>query len=194
MLEGRNVNLKAREREDVDFLTEWFNNLSFRGEYDPITPQKSKTERIKDFDNPSQLSILTEAGRFIIEKKDGTKIGTIAHWLVLPSRWMEIDCDVIPTERGKGYGTEAAQLIIDYLFLSKTIERIQTITDTRNKASQRVLEKAGFQREGTIRRSGYVRGAWTNAYLYSLLREEWKEPRILTRTTQKIGIELCPDL
>jgi RimJ/RimL family protein N-acetyltransferase len=36
------------------------------------------------------------------------------------------------------------------LFLSKDIARIQAFTDVRNKASQRVLEKAGFKREGTM--------------------------------------------
>jgi aminoglycoside 6'-N-acetyltransferase len=90
---------------------------------------------------------------------------------------MEIGYDIISNERGKGYGTEAAQLIVDYLFLSKDIGRIQAITDVRNKPSQRVLEKTGFKREGTIRKSGFVRGAWTNAYLYSIIREEWREPK-----------------
>jgi RimJ/RimL family protein N-acetyltransferase len=179
LLEGKKINLRIMEREDIDFATDCFNNLDFRGEYDPITSQRSKTERLKDFENPSQLIILCERGRFIIEKKDGTKIGFISHYLVLPNRWMEIGYEIIPNERGKGYGTEATQLIVDYLFLSKTIERIQAITDVRNKASQRVLEKVGFKREGTIRKSGYVRGAWTNAYLYSILREEWKEPKTL---------------
>ena len=169
-----------REREDIDWLTECFNNLDFSGEYDPITPQKSKTERFKDYDNPSQLSILTEAGRFMVEKKDGTKIGTIAHWFILPNRWMEIGYHIIPAHRGKGYGTEAAKLMVDYLFLSRDISRIQAITDTRNKPSQKVLEKTGFKKEGTIRKSGYVRGQWTNAYLYSILREEWKQPKMLT--------------
>jgi RimJ/RimL family protein N-acetyltransferase len=118
LLEGRNINLRAREREDIDWLTEYF-NLGFTGEYDPVTPQRSKTERLKDFDSPSQLSILTEAARFMIEKKDGTKLGTIAHWLVLPNKRMEIGYHLIPAERGKGHGTEAVQIIIDYLFLSK---------------------------------------------------------------------------
>lgn len=181
MLEGRDLNLRAREREDIDWLTEYFNNLAFTGEYDPVTPQRSRTERLKDFENPSQLSILTEAARFMIEKKDCTRIGTIAHWLVLPNRWMEIGYHLMPAERGKGYGTEAVQIITDYLFLSKPVERVQAITDTRNKPSQRVLEKAGFKREGTVRKSGYARGAWTNAYLYSILREEWKQPQILAK-------------
>lgn len=182
VLEGKKVNLRVMEKDDVDFATECFNNLDFRGEYDPIPQQKSKSERLRDFDNPSSLIILCERGRFIVEKKDGTRIGFIAHYLVQPSRWMEIGYEIIPKERGKGYGTEAVQLMVDYLFLSKNIGRIQAITDTRNKASQRVLEKTGFSKEGTIRKSGYVKGAWSNAYLYSILREEWKKPKTLTKT------------
>jgi RimJ/RimL family protein N-acetyltransferase len=182
LLEGKKINLRVREREDIDWLTECFNNLNYSGEYDSVTPQKSRAERLKDFDNPSQLSVLTEARRFMIEKKDGTKIGTIAHWLVLPNGWMEIGYQIIPDHRGKGYGTEAAQLMVDHLFLSRDISRIQAITNTKNTASQRILEEIGFKREGTIRKSGYIRGAWANAYLYSILREEWKEPKTLAKT------------
>jgi len=183
VLEGKNVNLRMMEREDVDFATECFNDINFWGEYDPIGAQKSKAERQKAFDNPPQVAILCERQRFIIEKKDRTKIGFIAFWVTQPNRMMEIGYHLIPNERGKGYGTEAVQLMVDCLFLSKDLVRIQAITDARNKASQRVLEKTGFQREGTIRKSGFVRGEWSNGYLYSILREEWKEPKILTKKT-----------
>jgi ribosomal-protein-alanine N-acetyltransferase len=98
---------------------------------------------------------------------------------------MEIGYQIIPDHRGKGYGTEAAQLMVDHLFLSRDISRIQAITNTKNTASQRILEEIGFKREGTIRKSGYIRGAWANAYLYSILREEWKEPKTLTKTEKK---------
>ena len=73
--------------------------------------------------------------------------------------------------------------MVDYLFLSKDLVRIQAIIDVMNKASQRVVEKAGFQREGTIRKALFNRGEWRDYYLYSILREEWKEPRILTNVT-----------
>jgi ribosomal-protein-alanine N-acetyltransferase len=73
--------------------------------------------------------------------------------------------------------------VIDYLFFSKELARIHAIADVRNRASQRVLEKAGFQREGTMRKCVFNRGELRNYHLYSILREEWKEPRILTRTT-----------
>jgi len=183
LLEGKHINLRIMEKEDVDFSVECFNKLDFWGEYDPIVPQRSKAERMKQFDNPSQLAILTERTRFVIEKKDGAKIGFIGHWFAQPNRMMEIGYHLIPSERGKGYGTESVQIMVDYLFLSRDVVRIQAITNIRNKPSQRVLEKAGFKREGTIRKSGFVRGEWADAYLYSILREEWKEPKILTKAT-----------
>ena len=137
---------------------------------------------MRKFDSPSQVVILCERQRFIIEKKDGTRIGTIAHWFAQPERFLEIGYDVVRSERGKGYGTEAVQLMVDYLSLSKDTVRIQAFTDVRNKASQRVLEKTGFKREGTLRRAGFVRGQRADAYLYGIIREEWKKPKILTKT------------
>ena len=89
---------------------------------------------------------------------------------------------MILSERGKGYCTEAVRIMIDYLFLSKDRVRIQAQTETENLASQKVLEKAGFKKEGTLRKCDFSRGEWRDAYLYSILREEWKEPKILTRT------------
>jgi ribosomal-protein-alanine N-acetyltransferase len=53
-------------------------------------------------------------------------------------------------------------------FLFRNIIRIQAMTNVRNKPSQRVLEKAGFKIEGTIRRLVLVRGVWTNWYLHSI--------------------------
>ena len=171
------------EKDDIEFIVECFNNIDSY-EHDPIT-QVSREEKMKEFDNPTQLSIVTEPGRFIIERKDGTKIGYVRHWFVQPIRLMEIGYFIIPSERGKGCGAEAVQIMVDYLFLSRDISRIQAITNVENKASQRVLEKVGFKREGTIRKSAFVRGQWANAYLYSILREEWKEPKTLTKPTSQ---------
>jgi RimJ/RimL family protein N-acetyltransferase len=185
LLEGKTVNLRVWERDDIDFLVECLNDIDFRGEYIPIDEQYSKSEWMKYFDNSSKLAILTERKDFIIQKKDGIKIGLIGHWFNQPYRMMEIVYSLIPNERAKGYGTEAVELVVDYLFLSKDLARIQAIADVRNKASQRVLEKAGFQREGTIRKSLFNRGELRDYYLYSILREEWKEPRILTRTEKE---------
>ena len=87
------------------------------------------------------------------------------------------------SERGKGYGIEAIQMMVDYIFLEKDIVRIQAPTGTKNIPSQKTLEKAGFSKEGIMRKSWYAKGEYIDQYLYSILREEWKEPKVLTKTT-----------
>jgi len=182
LLEGKLVNLRVMERDDIDFLVQGINDIDYDVAFLPVW-QSSKAEVLRRFDSPTQIALMCERQRFVMEKKDGTRIGTIAHWLAQPEGFLEIGYDIVRAERGKGYGTEAIQLMVDYLFLSKDVARIQAFTDVRNKASQRVLEKAGFKREGTLRNAGFVRGHKSDAYVYGVLREEWKEPRILTRTT-----------
>ena len=163
--------LRVMERDDIGFVVECRNDIEAFGQYDPVS-QISKTERMKEFDNPTQISALTETTRFIIENKERKRIGYIRHYLVQPIGHMEIGYGIVPSDRGKGYGTEAVQIMVDYLFLSKNIMRIQAGTNVRNRASQRVLEKAGFKKEGTIRKSTFVRGEWADAYLYSIIKEQ----------------------
>jgi RimJ/RimL family protein N-acetyltransferase len=74
---------------------------------------------------------------------------------------------------------------VDYLFLSKPLVRIQAHTNVKNTASQRALENAGFTKEGIVRKRIFVRGNWRDEFLYSILREEWKEPRILTKKSER---------
>ena len=81
----------------------------------------------------------------------------------------------------KGYCTEAVMILVDFLFLSKDIIRIQAEANPRNLASQKVLEKVGFIKEGIIRKSVFIRGKWRDGILYSILRDEWAKPHILTK-------------
>jgi len=179
LLEGRLVNLRVMEKEELPLFAEWLSTPEFIGEYNPLR-QTSKTEIEKDYDK----STLEQTG-FIIEKKDGSKIGYICHFIVVhpAGKLLEIGYFLVPSERGKGYCTEVIKIMVDYLFLSRDTMRVQASTDTRNLASQNVLEKAGFKNEGTMRKLFFIRGELRDAYLYSILREEWKEPQVLTKTT-----------
>jgi RimJ/RimL family protein N-acetyltransferase len=170
------------EKEDLPLFVEWANKPEVFGEYNPLH-QMSKAEAEKMLDNPSDIK------PFIIEKKDGTKVGFIFHFHVLHmgtgTKQLEVGYTLVPDERGKGYGTEALAIMVDYLFLSKDIMRIQAQTDQRNSASQKVLEKAGFKKEGTLRNNFFMRGEWTDDYIYSIIREEWKEPKTLRKPSTK---------
>ena len=172
MLEGKSVNLRVVEKEDLALVTEWTASPDFLGEYVAVW-QKSRMDWEKRYEN-----LKPEEKWFLIEKKDGTKVGFIQHFPM--SCYQELGYALVPSERGKGYCCEAVMLIVDYLFLSKDLVRIQAVTDARNVGSQKVLEKAGFKKEGTMRKEEFVRGEWRDRSLYSILREEWKEPKILT--------------
>ena len=168
MLEGKTINLGNASKDDVSLVMHWWNDPLYMGEYQDTTMlSREELEKI----------MLEKTIFFMIEKKDGAKIGHIGGWMI--GKTMEIGFALVPNERREGYGTEAIRLMIDYLFLTKDIVRIQVSTDTRNTASQKTLQEAGFIKEGTMRKSWYTRGEYKDHYLYSILREEWKEPRVL---------------
>ena len=183
MLEGKTVNLRVAEKEDVPLLQQWLNDARFIGTFMSYPVQASKKEL------ESQVSEHRLYGNewvdLIVEKKDGTKIGEVVHFISAPNfGWVEIGYAIIPEERHKGYGTEAVQILTDYLFLSRDIERIQATIDENNLASKRVLEKNGFEEEGKLRKALWNgAGRWTDGSIYGIIGEEWKEPRILTKTT-----------
>ena len=166
MLEGNRVNLRVVEKEDLPLLASWNNDPEFGGEFESLE-QSSLRDWEQWYDNPREREKW-----FIIEKKDGTAVGQILYFPM--KRHLQIGYIVVPEERGKGYCTEAVTILVDYIFLSTDVVRIQSETSPDNVASQKVLEKTGFTREGVIRKSVFVRGKWLDGVLYSVLREEWK--------------------
>jgi RimJ/RimL family protein N-acetyltransferase len=78
---------------------------------------------------------------------------------------------------GYGIATEAARALLEWGFSVLDLHRVQSEVDTRNPASARVLEKLGFQREGTLREDCVVDGEVSDSWVYGHLRREW------TRTT-----------
>ena len=175
------MNLRLMEKEDVPLLVEWWNSLEFQGEYFPVL-QKSKSQALQEFENPSPVQVAMGEREFIIEKKDGTRIGHIGYGKDILHDWTEIGYDIVPSERRKGYAREAIQIMIDYLFLSKDVPRITIYTDARNIAAIRAAERVGFKREGIVRKGGFTEGKFVDACLLGILREEWREPKILMRT------------
>lgn len=170
MLKGKKVDLVLAERGDLHVLRDWFNDIDFVGEFEPFQ-QQTLSELEKQYDSKN------EHNEYFVQKKDGTRIGAIVHFKA--GDQFGIGYMLVPEERGKGYGSEAIQIMVDYLFLHKNIVRIQAETHTANMASQRVLEKAGFKREGTLRQSFFSRGCWRDTAMFSILREDWRGPKIL---------------
>ena len=73
---------------------------------------------------------------------------------------------------GKGIMTEAVKQICEYVFKHSDILRIYAEPFAHNMGSCRVLEKAGFQYEGTLRNNAVKNGKVIDMKMYSLIREE----------------------
>jgi len=176
MLQGIKVDLKVVEKEEMAQFLELANRPEFWGLYESPF-QRSRAEAEKGFEE------WKGSKRFFIQLKDGSRIGFMVVFEVVPGLpaqfGLEVGYALVPEERGKGYSTEALNLLLDYSFLTTMVTRVQAHTDVRNIASQRVLEKNGFVKEGTNRKSYFANGELHDMFIFSIMREEWKEPKIL---------------
>jgi [ribosomal protein S5]-alanine N-acetyltransferase len=78
---------------------------------------------------------------------------------------------------GRGLMPEAVRVVIRFGFERLELNRIQARCIAENTASTRVMEKAGMTYEGTLRESEFIKGAYRNMKLYSILRREYRARR-----------------
>ncbi|MBJ6132119.1 GNAT family N-acetyltransferase [Ochrobactrum sp. Q0168] len=73
---------------------------------------------------------------------------------------------------GKGYMTEALSLVIPFAFDQLRLHRLEAACIPHNVRSVRLLEKAGFQREGLLRSYLKINGFWQDHLLYALIESD----------------------
>lgn len=74
---------------------------------------------------------------------------------------------------GRGLMLEAVRLVIGHCFVRLRLHRIEAACIPGNDRSVRVLEKAGFTREGLLRSYLKINGIWQDHYLYALIAGEY---------------------
>lgn len=73
---------------------------------------------------------------------------------------------------GRGYATAAVRLAVRYAFDELGLHRVQANVMTTNPRSARVLEKAGFRKEGRALRYLQIAGRWEDHDMYAITAEE----------------------
>jgi len=82
---------------------------------------------------------------------------------------VEIGYWLIERARGRGLGSRAVALLARWAVTDARLERVQALVEPDNIASQRILEKAGFRREGHLRSYLVFDRRRADALIYSLL-------------------------
>lgn len=170
-IEGDRITLRPVERDDADFLQRGWTDPAIRVQFGVGYPRnraqiEARIEQaIEGGDSITLFACLDSEPIGVVTAKDFDQIRP------------ELACWVVPEHHGKGYGTEANSLFIDYLFETFEKRGLMARAYASNEPSCTVLEKLGFTREGTLREHRFVEGEYVDAVLYGLLREEWVEDR-----------------
>jgi RimJ/RimL family protein N-acetyltransferase len=102
-------------------------------------------------------------------------------------RWLEIGSTWIAEPyQGTNVNPESKYLLLRHAFEDQNAMRVQLKTDSRNKQSQRAIEKLGAKYEGTLRNhyimpDGHIR----HTVMYSIIDSEWQD--VKTQLEQRLG-------
>lgn len=164
------VTLRPVEESDLEFLQELIQHRGVRNTIGrPPIPINKKEEE----EHLEKVASNDDAAYFLIEYK-GDKAGTISiHGLETEYRKGEFGISVHPDYHGKGVGTKAVRMIVEYGFETQNLHKIRGGYLEGNKASKRVMEKSGLREEGQERHYKYVNGSWKDVIWMSILEEEY---------------------
>lgn len=93
-----------------------------------------------------------------------------------------------PQDRGRGYGTEATRLLVDFGFCSIGLNRIELEVYAFNPQARRAYEKVGFKAEGTKREALIWEGEKVDAHIMSILRSEYLSEQVAQSTRRPDGV------
>ncbi len=91
---------------------------------------------------------------WMIELRDGTHIGELCFRGLDADGVAEIGYGISEQYRNRGYASEAVKAALEWAFGHLEVTAVEAETDSGNAASKRVLEKCGFQLNGTIGEEG----------------------------------------
>jgi len=158
----------------------------FDGCQDPLIPRFTAIStdysmaHALDYVQRTDASVRTQRELpFVIEYGNGDDrvfAGTISfHSLSVKNSVGELGYWMTSSMRGKGIATTAARMLTDYGFATIGFQRIEGIVDRDNVASLKLLESAGYQREGLLRKKiSRDDGRQVDMYIYAALPEDWE--------------------
>ena len=178
ILVGERVRLRGVRDDDLPTLAKW--------EMDPgrtatlssrvVPPSEASA---KELIAKSSANEKDDLG-FAIETLDDPPllVGFVGLWGARPKdRWAELGIALGREHIGRGYGSDATRVMVDYGFREMGLHRIQLSVVSFNLAGIRAYEKAGFVEEGRHRESVLHDGRWYDDVLMSILDHEWAARR-----------------
>lgn len=176
MIRGEKVGLREVRRSDVENFLKWFNDpevVQYLGQYLPMT-EVSEEKWYEGLADRRETNV-----NFVITALDGDSevpIGSIGFSGVNNKDHTATFGIVVGDKNywNRGYGTEAARLMVDYGFGELNLHRINSTVFEFNERSRRMHLRVGFTEEGRQREMIYRKGRYWDLVILGILREEWE--------------------
>jgi len=177
MLKGNGVLLRAIKRSDISYFLKWFNDpevVQYLAMYLPMT-EMAEDKYIEELGTARARS----HAQFVIEVKAGASSKSIGTCGLegINSKDNHATFGIVIGEKdywSKGYGVEAARLLINYGFEQLNLHRISSAAVAFNERSIKFHKKLGFQEEGRLRQVMFKNGQYHDRVEFGMLREEWR--------------------
>lgn len=171
MIKGESIQLRLIRESDLEEVYNFHIDLANRGEFFPLgmLSEPAFKQRYQQDGFWGK-----EEGMLLIIDNEDRILGHIEFFATVPYLdEYELSYQIYsPEDYGKGYTSEAVNLLVRYLFGRKKTNRIRLVIHPENAASRRVAEKCGFTHEGTARGAWFHQGVNHDVEIYSLLRGE----------------------
>lgn len=172
-LTGERVYLRPIELEDLTLICKWANDPEIRrltGAVSPLSQAAAEDflERVRSDE---------QRVWFVVVLKENERAIGEAGLLRMFHAWRTTDVSLIIGEQdawGKGYGSEAILLLLDYAFGYLGFHRVSVGVVGFNERAIRFYEKVGFTKEGIQRDGYYCDHAYHDFVMMSILEDEFR--------------------
>ncbi|MBD3928075.1 MULTISPECIES: GNAT family N-acetyltransferase [Staphylococcus] len=163
------INLRALKKSDSNLILNWMKNEKLRyliGTVYPITEL--------EHENWFQNRMLEKDNRmFVIDLDNKKSIGIVGFknldWV---NRNSELFIYIGDEEYwGKGYGTQALELIIKFAFNKLNLHMLYLEVFSYNKNATKTYERLGFKQDGILRQSKFQDGKYYDKIIMSKINE-----------------------
>ncbi len=172
---GDQVALGPLRRDLLETYHRWFNDFNTLRTTGAIPLPLTMENQIAQFNGLATSDQDPDGASFTIYRtSDMTAIGT-CRLLDITHRNRSAEFVIFigePEERGKGYGTEATRLMLDYAFTALGLNNLMLKVYEFNLAGQHAYRKAGFKEIGRRRQAQFMGGKrWDIIYMDCLANE-----------------------
>ncbi|WP_079478440.1 GNAT family N-acetyltransferase [Halobacillus salinus] len=171
VLKGNKTILRPFKEEDLPAIEECLQDpevLKLTGSADDFDKELVREWYITRNEQTDRLDLA------IVDAKHNVVVGeAVANLYDQETESMNFRILIGPRGRDKGLGTEATQLMVDYLFTNTSLQQLTLSVFDFNPRAKRVYEKVGFVKYSVDKDDLEFEGEWIDSINMKLVKEDW---------------------